>query len=341
MISGAVLSKFYQLAGRNLAQIFEIRRVKLQGHGWTIYRRLQSILKPPPEPPSVPWGIRVPEARFGEVGISGRLNSAESGNRLLIVLHGLAGCAGSEYSVRTAAAAQCAGWACLRLNARGADRSGEDIYHAGLTTDLPLILASNELRRFATVAILGYSLGGHLALRYATETMDSRLRAVVAVCPPLDLKACVAEIDRASLKPYRAYLLHYLRECYLQVVKRRRHVSPYGAVRQTKTLRAWDTATVVPRFGFASADDYYERMSVGPILQSLRIPSLVIATEQDPMVPAASLKAHLEVTNDNPQVLWTEWGGHVAFPVDFRMGVGGEPGLAEQSIRWIEQHVGS
>lgn len=312
--------------------------MKLQGHVWTIYRRLRSTLRPPAEPPSRPWGIRVPDKHFGEVAISGRLSSAAGTEKLLIVIHGLAGCADSEYAVRTAAAARDAGWTCLRLNTRGADRSGEDIYHAGLTDDLPGVLGASEFRRFTRIAIIGFSLGGHLALRYATEAPDPRLGAVVAICPPLNLRGSVAQIDRPLLKPYRVYLLHHLRECYLEVVKRDRHVSPFGLVRRAKTLRAWDSVTVVPRFGFATVDDYYERMSVGPLLTGLKIPSLVIAAVEDPMVPAESLRPYLQDPGENLWVHWAKRGGHVGFPMNFDMLNGGRPGLAEQSIRWIENH---
>ena len=155
----------------------------------------------------------------------------------------------------------------------------------------------------------------------------------------MDLRATVEEIDRPLLKPYRAYLLHYLKESYLKVAERGRHVSPYGLVRQANTLRAWDTVTVVPRFGFASVDDYYERMSVGPILAGLKVPSLVIAAEDDPMVPAQSLRPHLENPGEHLHVHWAKRGGHVGFPLDFDMQAGGPTGLAEQAIHWLERYT--
>ena len=90
-------------------------------------------------------------------------------------------------SVRRAARAIAAhGWSCLRLALRGADGSGEDFYHAGLIDDLAATVDSAAFADYERIVIIGYSLGGHLALRYACEKPDSRVRAVAAICAPLE-----------------------------------------------------------------------------------------------------------------------------------------------------------
>jgi predicted alpha/beta-fold hydrolase len=47
--------------------------------------------------------------------------------------------------------------------------------------------------------------------------------------------------------------------------------------------------TVVLRFDFRSASDYYDRESVAPGLHRVRTPSLVVAARHDPIVPAESI----------------------------------------------------
>ena len=54
-----------------------------------------------------------------------------------------------------------------------ADGRGEDFYHAGLTVDLEAAIASPELARYQRILILGYSLGGHVVLRYAANPNGS------------------------------------------------------------------------------------------------------------------------------------------------------------------------
>ena len=94
----------------------------------------------------------------------------------------------SRYARVGAGEALAAGMSCLRLNLRGADLEGEDFYHAGLTADLHAALADPALERYERVHLLGYSLGGHVVLRWATESGDARVRSVAAICPPLDLE---------------------------------------------------------------------------------------------------------------------------------------------------------
>ena len=116
------------------------------------------------------------------------------------------------------AAAERAGMSCILLNVRGADRSGEDISHAGLTEDLQAVFQSPLLAAYRRIYLLGYSLGGHLALRYATEAPDPRLRGVVAVSSPLDLDAAAQAFDRSRWSVYRHHVLAILALCLLAAV---------------------------------------------------------------------------------------------------------------------------
>ena len=89
------------------------------------------------------------------------------GEKFPLVVHGLGSEIDAPYVVAAAQAAEARGLSCLRLYLRGADRKGEDFYHAGLTADLHAALASPTLASYDRVFVLGYSLGGHVTLRYA------------------------------------------------------------------------------------------------------------------------------------------------------------------------------
>jgi uncharacterized protein len=57
--------------------------------------------------------------------------------------------------------------------------------------------------RYRRIFLLGYSVGGHVALRAAIECKDPRLCAAAAICPPLDLNAATKAFDhpaRVSLR---------------------------------------------------------------------------------------------------------------------------------------------
>ncbi len=92
---------------------------------------------------------------------------------------------------------------------------------------------------------------------------------------------------------------------------------------------------IAPRFGFADAWDYYRTVSVGPHLEHLEIPTLVVAAEEDPMVPVESLKVHVKGANSHLECHWSTSGGHLAFPRSLDLGVPAQRGLYPQVVGWL------
>lgn len=310
--------------------------MSLSGHLWTLAGRLR---RGDSAPEAEPWSLDIPDPRFERVRLTGRLREEPDSSGLVVVVHGIGGCAEAGYSQAAAAAAERAGLSCLRINLRGCDRLGEDYYHAGLSTDLHRVLASPELSRFESLFLLGYSLGGHVALRYASgvdvEALHSRLKAVAAICSPLDLERSNQVIDSPRLAPYRRYVLSNLAEIYTAVAQRREGPIGVEEVAKIRTLREWDGRVVAPRWGFADAADYYRQASVAPHLPAIEVPALLVASKHDPMVPAATLRPVLNDREHRLQVHWIDGGGHVAFPASLEIGVNAPPGLEAQVMGWL------
>ena len=307
------------------------------GHLWTLrgFARRRRIEAAPPG--GSPWSTELTDPVVGRVRLSGRLE--HRGPEVVVVVHGLGGCVDTGYVRWAERAVLAAGMTCLALNVRGADRSGEDYFHAALTDDIAAALASPELAGYERVFVLGYSLGGHLALRYATEEPDPRLGAVAAVCPPLDLAACCQHIDRPAAVLYRRYMLARLAEIYAAVAARREVPVPVAEARRIRSQRDFDDRIVAPRHGFAGVDDYYARASVGPRLDRLACPALVVAAPGDPMVPAASLRPFLDRAPRGVDARWIV-GGHVGFPLDADLGEPAAPGLESQVVSWLRRAHG-
>lgn len=217
-------------------------------HLWTLGPRLRHAVRPAQAPESRPWETVVEDPRVGPVRLTGRMRELP-GEDLLVLVHGLGGCTDSHYMIRGATAAEAAGLSCLRLNLRGADRQGEDYYHAGLTLDLHAALVSPEVARYRRIWMLGYSLGGHVVLRLATEAADPRLEAVAAVCAPVNLGLSVVEIDSPGFGIYRRYLLRSLADIYREVAARRPVHYPVERLGEIRTIREWDNRIVAPRHG--------------------------------------------------------------------------------------------
>lgn len=313
--------------------------MSLLSHYWTISPRLRHAWKPLPAPETRPWETAMDDPWAGRVRISGFLREEPGADELLVLVHGLGGSTESHYMLRGARAARAAGLSCLRINLRGCDRQGGDYYHAGLTADLHAAFTAEDLRNYRRIYLIGYSLGGHVVLRLATEEGDRRIAAVAAVCAPIDLARSQEAIDSPPFWLYRRYLLASLNDIYTVVAARRapRPVPfPVERLKEIKTLRDWDERIVAPRHGFTGASDYYARASVAPRLADLRVPALLLNSESDPMVPAWTVRPALERSAPKLEVHWVRRGGHVAFPRWARTGLG-EGSVDEQLIGWLRR----
>jgi predicted alpha/beta-fold hydrolase len=277
----------------------------------------------------------VDDKTMGAVRLTGILDEPDGADSLVLIVHGYGSDAHSPHCAAMARAARLAGAASLRLSLRGADLSGEDIYHGGLTDDLRGALRSVELRRYSKVFLAGYSVGGQIALRAALDHIDDRIRSVAAICAPLDLAAGADEFDRPSRWVYRSHVFASLNRVYAATATRRPLANAVEVVRRARTTRERDELTVVPRFAFRSADDYYRRVQVADELHRLDVPSLLVVSQNDPMVPMHTLRGAIDSASSALSVACVNTGGHMFFPRSLDLGQAGQPGLERQVTRWL------
>jgi hypothetical protein len=313
-----------------------LRPVPIAGHLWTVLPHLAASLQPEPLREFEPWTAFVEDPVTGPLQLHG-LWFPGNGERAVVVVHGLGGGLDSPYVRRAGAAFARAGIGCLLLTVRGAAREGADFYHAGQTADIEAALLSPELSDIQHVDLLGFSLGGHMALRVGLEP-PPRLRAIASVCSPLDLDRSAAAIDHPKNLVYRTHILRGLRDIYRKVSERGDVPTPVARIDRVRTIREWDSLTVVPRYGFGSVDDYYGSMSVGPQLSRMKVPVLVVASNHDPMLPPWTMDEALDDPGPNVSVRRVEAGGHVAFPRNLDLGMSGQRGLERQVLRWFSRH---
>jgi uncharacterized protein len=314
----------------------------LLGHYYTIAPLVRHTFRPCRISRSVTCEFTANDPDVGRVRLSGQLHPAPS-DTLLVVVHGLGGDVGSHYMLDATSAGDAAGVAVLRVHLRGADRTGEDLYHAGMSDDIHAILGNSTLQNYSRIIVLGFSLGGHIVLRAATDKeLDPRVAAVAAICPPLDLKRGVVAIDAPERYVYRRHVLASLKEVYASVARRRVMHLPLSDVRRIQSIREWDERVIVPRFGYRGADHYYEEAGVCSRLAELRVPSLLIAARHDPMVLESTVAPSLESAIPMLDVRWIERGGHVGFPANVNIGEATPGALEHQVVAWMlrrEQRV--
>jgi len=238
------------------------------------------------------------------------------GHPALVVVHGLGGSDASSYAVSVGRLAFSRGWHVLRMNMRGSG-DGEALcpllYNAGLDTDL-LAVVDEVARRVPTVAVVGFSLGANLALLMLGRlrgALPHGLRAAVAVSPPVDLAACADAVERRENRLYQHRFMTMLRDAYERRHRARPDLFPAGLERGLRTVRQYDERITAPFGGYESAADYYARSSAGPWLAQIDRPTLLLAAEDDPMIPASSVTRWPLSPALTRQM--TPTGGHVGF----------------------------
>ena len=236
----------------------------------------------------------------------------------LILVHGLEGSSEAGYARSLAQAALEAGCAVHRFNMRscgGTEHlSGRTLYHSGQTSDLLAVI--HRLAGSAPVFLAGFSLGGNVVLKLAGELGESAsdlIAGVMAISTPIDLAACVRELDKPSNRIYARRFVTRLKER----VRAKERLTPglfdLGGLDQVRDIYGFDDRFTAQAFGFGSADNYYATQSANQFLERIRVPTLVVQAKDDPLIPFAVYDHPAFSNNPNLRLLATEHGGHLGF----------------------------
>ncbi len=233
----------------------------------------------------------------------------------VILVPGLTGCEASRHVLQAADAWVADGAPVVRLNLRGSPpgRSlAKGHYHMDRVRDLAdACLAVGALDpgiRQQGIVIVGFSLGGALALRLAqAPDRPDLLKAVVAVSAPLDLPATAERIARPRNRFYERWLLRRLKQ-ETAPLWRDGPAAVRAAVESARHIHEFDDALTAKEAGFHDAADYYASCSPMNDMDGLGIPALVIHADDDPWVPPPSV-----VERPPLRVVVTRGGGHVGF----------------------------
>ena len=241
-------------------------------------------------------------------------------DKLVVAIHGMEGSSRSRYIPGMIKAFNRRGWDGVAYNLRGC--SGEPnrrlrFYHSGDTDDLEVvirhILAQHSYRK---LAIVGFSLGGNITLKYVGERGTSLAKEIIraaAISTPCDLESSAWQI---SEKSNAIYLKNFLREFHRKI-RVKMQLMP-GQIsdknfHKITTLQDYDDRYTAPIHGFADARDYWTKCSAKQFLPDIRIPALLINALDDPFLREQSYPFE-EARQSRYLFLETPpKGGHVGF----------------------------
>jgi predicted alpha/beta-fold hydrolase len=247
------------------------------------------------------------------------LYSAQSGasQGLAVLLHGWEGSVNSNYMLATGARLFAEGFDVFRLNFRDhgdTHHLNPGIFHSCRIDEVVHSLGDLQ-RRLGRPrwCLAGYSLGGNFSLRVALRAADAGLRIarVVAVNPVIDPAAAMRAMEQ-GLRFYERYFerkwsrsLRSKQQCFPEL---------YGAERwyEIRGLRERTHYLATRHAGFRSADEYFAGYSIaGERLAPLRVPSTLLTSADDPVVPVADFEALPE--NPAIELIISRYGGHCGF----------------------------
>jgi len=248
-----------------------------------------------------------------------RSNGAAETSRAAILTHGLEGSADRTYMRGMAQALVRRNRDVCAWNLRGC--SGEPnrrvpTYHSGKTEDLAVVVEHVLNRGYADVALVGFSLGGNMTLKYLGERggdVDSRIDRAAVFSVPVQLADSARQISSLSNWHYSQYFLRSLRETIRTKAEQHPDTVSTQPFEDIRTLRDFDDVYTAPLNGFQNAAEYYDRASSRQFLEDLTVPTLLVNARNDPFLadscyPVDAARASNVLTLEMPGS-----GGHVGF----------------------------
>lgn len=268
------------------------------------------------------------------------------GQPVAILLHGLCGCHGASYMIRMADKLNRHGVRVFRMDMRGCG-AGRDLAgglpHSGRSGDLfAAVTRVAALSDDSPIWPIGVSMGGNIVLKMlgeigrgilVPEFSAERITRAAAVAPPIDPARCCRNMSRWMMRPYGRYFIRKLRERVAPMVEQREDWQAINWNPHPKTLWDFDDLVTAPLSGFDGVEDYYAQAASAPLASAIAIPTMILASEDDPIIPIGCLRdadwpSHVELHT-------TRRGGHVGFIGGRQLDTGDRYWMDAKLLHWF------
>ncbi|HNB22578.1 MAG TPA: alpha/beta fold hydrolase [Candidatus Melainabacteria bacterium] len=237
----------------------------------------------------------------------------------LLIVHGLEGSSESSQVLGLARKAMNQDMNVVRMNLRncgGTLHLTNTLYNGGMSADVIAVVRHlQKTFELKEIFLAGFSLGGNIILKAAGELSDDAVGLFAGVCaisPSIDLHASVESLGRGINKIYE---LHFLRGLAAKI-RQKSILFPdkydVRKLRLVKTIKDFDDIFTAPDGGYGDADNYYTQASSIRLIDKIRVPTLIIASKDDPIVPFNSFLSD-KLKTPFVTLLTPESGGHGGF----------------------------
>lgn len=270
----------------------------------------------------IPWQEKV-FSGADEVPLWGQWACPPNAHGTIIINYGITGnTENSWYAYLTAYKAYSQGWAILLYDWRGHGKSAtlspvpmSDGWREG-SDQVCLAEQLVALGCPKKVVLVGFSLGGQLALWGLNEAKQTSLiQAAATLTPNLESNRTLAFLER---DPFGQRVERKFTKELIAAARKQAEWFPHSLslsrVEQIHSIRSFDREVVIDYYGFASETDYYNQTAGLYLLNQLTLPYLVIYAADDPVFDPSlvpEIKASVE-SNSYGHLLLTNHGGHVS-----------------------------
>lgn len=241
--------------------------------------------------------------------------------KLVIILHGLAGSSDRPYMKGMARIFNRNGWDALAMNFRGCSDEMNRMfksYHGGSSGDLEELIAHVlKTRKYSSIGLIGFSLGGNVVLKYMGEerNIPEEVKAAVTVSVPCDLAGSLGEINRMRNFIYSKRFELKLKSQLMARAKKFPQKLTKKEIDACDSLRDIDELYTSKAHGFDSAEDYYKKNSSLQFLEGIDRPVLIINARDDSFLCNTSYPQKLAEQSPFLHLEVPTYGGHVGFAV--------------------------
>lgn len=259
----------------------------------------------------------------------------QPGDRVVLLVPGVDGSYESPFIPRVAAKLNDRGFRTFCMDHRGSGprfQLAEHLGHAGRSEDTAAAVHRiSQLCPASAISGVGFSMGGNMLLKMLGEHGSApvgNLDSCLAIAPPIDILPCAEYIER----PWnRWYSRSFAKSLVKHVERRREYVEAMRHVSlepPPRSLWEFDDRVTAPLSGFRDAPDYYNTSSSKHVLPHVAVPTVIIAADDDPMIPVQIFEA-AEYSNCT-ELIVTNSGGHLGF-----FGVSG----VDPDRRWMDWRI--
>ena len=243
------------------------------------------------------------------------INKDKLDSPIVVLFHGTEGNSKSHYAKRIMCYLEEVGWRGVVPHFRGCSEElnvQPKFYHAGDTSDMTWVLEQINQQTHKEIFAVGVSLGGNALLKFLGENPQQKIiNAAMAISVPFDLNETVRVLDQGFNK--HVYVKNFLQTLLPKMKEYAKQFANIDyAEHKIDTLDEFNNTYICQFYGFKDTDDYYRQTSCRNYLKYIETPTLILQSENDPMIPISAWPNKAELSK-SIRFVATKTGGHAGF----------------------------